>query len=210
MVCDAPDNLPFSAASERNKGPILEHLRRHFANVVDVLEIGSGTGQHAVYFAANLPRLRWQPSDRAEHLPALAARIASAGSPNLATPIALDVTVVPWLVSSVGAIFSANTLHIMSWLAVEACFEGIGRVLKPGGMLVVYGPFRYAGDYTSASNRAFDQDLKRRDPDSGIRDFEAVDALAQRQGLVLAADHAMPANNQLLAWRRAQRPAQRG
>jgi SAM-dependent methyltransferase len=203
MRRDASDGLPFSAACERNKAPILAHLRRHFANATSVLEIGSGTGQHAVYFSAQLPHLRWQASDRAEHLVVLAARIAAQGSANLVPPIALDVTVGPWPAASFTAAFSANTLHIMDWQAVEACFAGIGRALTPGGVLAMYGPFRYAGQYTSASNRAFDQDLKRHDAASGIRDFEAVDSLAQQHRLALVSDHPMPANNQLLVWRRA-------
>jgi SAM-dependent methyltransferase len=203
MRGDATEGLPFSAACERNKVPILEQLRQHFASAVDVLEIGSGTGQHAVYFAAQLPHLRWQPSERAEYLPALAARIAAARLANLSVPIALDVTSGMWPAASFTAAFSANTLHIMDWDAVEASFVGIGKVLAPGGVLAVYGPFRYAGRYTSDSNRAFDLDLKRRDPASGVRDFEAVDGLARQYRLALVADHAMPANNQLLVWRRA-------
>jgi SAM-dependent methyltransferase len=206
MFRDVPEVLPFSAACERNKGPILEHLRRHFASAIDVLEIGSGTGQHATYFAAHLPHLRWQASERAEHLSALAARLAAEPAPNLADPIALDVTVGPWPAMRFSAVFSANTLHIMDWHAVEQCVAGIGKVLAPGGLLAVYGPFRYGGRYTSASNRAFDQDLKHRDPASGIRDFEAVDSLARQHRLALVADHAMPANNQLLVWRRAIDP----
>jgi SAM-dependent methyltransferase len=206
MRRDAPEGLPFSAACERNKGPILEHLRRHLAGAVDVLEIGSGTGQHAVYFAAHLPHLRWQASERPENLPVLTARLAAEPSPNLAGAIALDVAAGPWPAARFSAVFSANTLHIMDWRAVQACFAGIGDALVPGGLLAVYGPFRYGGEYTSASNRAFDQDLKRRDPASGIRDFEAVDSLARHHQLALVADHAMPANNQLLVWRRVVEP----
>jgi SAM-dependent methyltransferase len=117
-------------------------------------------------------------------------------------PIVLDVQSDPWPVESVDGVFSANTLHIMDWGSVGHFFRGIGQVLQPGGTLCVYGPFRYGGRFTTDSNAAFDRDLKARDPASGIRDFEAVNALAARQGLKLSADHAMPANNQLLAWRR--------
>jgi cyclopropane fatty-acyl-phospholipid synthase-like methyltransferase len=195
--------LPFSEACERNKGPILDILRDVFAAARHVLEIGSGTGQHAVWFARHLPHLQWQPSDRATELPGLRQRIASEGPPNLLEAVDLDVQVTPWPASPADAVFSANTLHIMGWPGVEAFFAGIGTVLKAdGATLAVYGPFRYGGDYTSASNAAFDGWLKRRDPASGIRDFEAVDALARASGLTLAADHAMPANNQLLVWRR--------
>jgi len=195
-------SLAFSEACERNKEPILEILRAEFADRRLVLEIGAGTGQHAVHFARHLPHLRWRPTDRPEWLADLAARIAAEGPDNLEAPVALDVND-PWPSWSVDAVFSANTLHIMSRPEVESFFAGIGRVLAPDGALAVYGPFRYGGAFTSQSNAAFDSSLRRRDPASGIRDFEAVDVLARGQGLRLAADHAMPANNQLLVWRRA-------
>lgn len=194
--------LPFSEACERNKGPILAVLREALAESTSVLEIGSGTGQHAVHFARQLLHLDWQPTDRGEYLPSLAARIALEGPPNLRSPVELDVDGRNWPFGGMDAVFSANTLHIMSWSTVASFFEGIGRVLLQGGLLLVYGPFRYDGAFTSASNAAFDADLRSRDPASGIRDFEAVDALARTQGLCLVKDHAMPANNQLLAWRR--------
>lgn len=194
--------LPFSEACERNKGPILEILTEAFAGSTRVLEIGSGTGQHAVHFAAGLPHLEWQPSDRAEYLPGLAARIAEEGPPNLRAPLVLDVTQSDWPAAGCDAVFSANTLHIMSWPEVVAFFAGLGRVLSRDAVVAVYGPFRYGGAYTSASNAAFDQSLRVRDPASGIRDFEAVNELAQAQGLALRADHRMPANNQLLVWER--------
>lgn len=167
-----------------------------------MLEIGSGTGQHAVFFARALPHLLWQPSDRAEWLPALRARIAQEGPENLAAPIELDVTWAPWPIFDADTIYSANTLHIMAWQEVEAFFAGVGRTLAKAAhrTLAVYGPFKYRGAFTTPSNAAFDESLKSRDPASGIRDFEAVDALARAQGLVLSADHAMPANNQLLVW----------
>jgi cyclopropane fatty-acyl-phospholipid synthase-like methyltransferase len=195
--------LPFSEACERNKGPILDILRDAFAPARRVLEIGSGTGQHAVWFARHLTHLQWQPTDRATELPGLRERIADEGTPNLLAPVELDVLVTPWPAPPADAVFSANTLHIMGWPGVEAFFAGIATVLaEDGATLAVYGPFRYRGSYTSPSNAAFDDWLKRRDPASGIRDFEAVDALARAAGLTLAADHAMPANNQLLVWRR--------
>ncbi len=194
--------LPFSEACERNKDPILDVLRDALADAGDVLEIGSGTGQHAVHFARHLPHLAWQPTDRAEHLPGLAARIALEGSVNLRRPVALDVTQTSWPVDRADAVFSANTLHIMSWPEVGCLLTGVGRVLPTGGMLAVYGPFRYGGCYTSMSNEQFDLGLRQRDPASGIRDFEAVDALARDRGLALLTDRAMPANNQLIMWRR--------
>ncbi len=194
--------LMHSEACERNKGPILGILRGAFAASRTVLEIGSGTGQHAVHFAAHLPHLKWQPTELEEHLPGLAQRIRLEGSPNLCSPIALDVREDPWDVPRVDAAFSANTLHIMAWSAVQDFFRGVGAALKGPGVLCVYGPFRYRGDYTSPSNAEFDAYLKARDPASGIRDFEALDALAGAQGLTLAADHAMPANNRTLVWHR--------
>ncbi|HEY4772331.1 MAG TPA: DUF938 domain-containing protein [Steroidobacteraceae bacterium] len=194
--------LLFSEACERNKDPILQVLRGAFARSSQVLEIGSGTGQHAVHFAHHLPHLRWRPSDTAEHLDSLRARIVAEGTPNLALPVLLDVRAHPWPVSDADGVFSANTLHIMSWEAVQEFFSGVGRVLKSGGVLSVYGPFRYAGRYTSESNAHFDVHLRERDPVSGIRDFEAVDALARKEGLELDSDHDMPANNRTLVWRR--------
>jgi SAM-dependent methyltransferase len=193
--------LPFSDACERNKGPILEVLRTAFAGSTRVVEIGSGTGQHAVHFARHLPHLQWQPTDRAEHLPGLAARIAAEGPPNLASAVELHVLAEPWPAVRGDAVFSANTLHIMSWPAVEAFFAGLPRILDTGGVLAIYGPFKYGGRFTTDSNAAFDAMLRERDPESGLRDFEAVDALAEAAGLKLAADHSMPANNQLLVWR---------
>jgi SAM-dependent methyltransferase len=194
--------LPFSEACERNKGPILDVLRSAFATSWRVLEIGAGTGQHAVHFSRHLPHLTWHPTDRVEYLPGLAARVAEEGGANLRAPVALDVTQPDWPDFAADAIYSANTLHIMSWPEVEAFFRGVGRVLPDGGVLAIYGPFRYLGRYTAESNASFDRSLRERDPASGIRDFEAVDSLAATQGLERAADHAMPANNQLLVWKR--------
>ena len=194
--------LAVSEACERNKGPILEVLSGALAASRAVLEIGSGTGQHAVHFARHLPHLRWQPTERAAELAPLAERIALEGPANLAAAIELDVRVHPWPVVSCDAVFSANTLHIMAWEAVEDFFRGVGRALGAPGVLCVYGPFRYRGGYTSDSNAEFDRFLRRRDPASGLRDFEALTSLAGAQGLELAAEHAMPANNQTLVWRR--------
>jgi SAM-dependent methyltransferase len=203
----APD-LPFSAACERNKGPILGYLRTALASAHTVLEIGSGTGQHAVHFAGSLPHLRWQPSDLAPNLPLLHARLEAEGGANLLPPIALDVHARPWGVGPYDAVFTANTLHIVDMAGVEGFFAGVGEVLQAGGTLCVYGPFRYGGAFTTASNAAFDAELRARDPASGIRDFELVTTLAAAQGLAIVADHSMPANNQLLHFRRASgRPA---
>jgi len=195
--------LTSSEACERNKGPILALLRGELAASRTVLEIGSGTGQHAVYFAPHLPQLQWQPTEVAAQLPELAARIRLEGSANLRAPLPLDVGERPWTVPGADAVFSANTLHITSWERVRDFFRGVGALLTAPGVLCVYGPFRYRGAYTSDSNAEFDRFLKGRDPLSGIRDFEALDALAQAEGLTLAADHDMPANNRTLVWRRA-------
>jgi SAM-dependent methyltransferase len=199
--------LPFSEACERNKAPILEVLQRWLGRQAGfVLEIGAGTGQHAVHFARHLPRLSWQPTEQPENLAALAARAALEGSSNLLAPLALEVGQAVWPCESdsVDAVFTANTLHIVSWPQVKALFRGVGRVLRDDGLLVVYGPFRYGGQFTSHSNAVFDETLRVRDSAGGIRDFEAVDALAAAGGLRLVEDCAMPANNQTLVWRRAR------
>lgn len=192
---------PYSPACERNRGPILEVLRRHFAQVRHALEIGSGSGQHAVHFATAMPWLSWQCSDRAEHLAGIGLWLDEAGLPNTPAPLELDVAG-RWPLQRFDAVFSANTLHIMDWTAVEALFRGVGAALKDNATLVIYGPFNYGGDFSSDSNREFEQWLKARDPASGIRDFEAVDALARGIGMRLVEDNAMPANNRCLVWRR--------
>lgn len=192
---------PFAPACERNRGPILEVLREYFSDRRRVLEIASGTGQHAVHFAPAFPDAVWQTSDVEENLPGIRAWLDEAALPNLPAPLTLDVTG-EWPEARFDAIFSANSLHIMPWSAVERFFEGVGRVLEPGGILAVYGPFNYHGTFTTDSNREFDGWLKQRSALSGIRDFEAVDRLAQGIGCTLLEDHTMPANNRLLVWRR--------
>jgi cyclopropane fatty-acyl-phospholipid synthase-like methyltransferase len=194
-----------SEACERNKEPLLAVLREELAGCQQLLEIGSGSGQHAVHFAAHLPRLTWQPSELPENLAPLAERIRAAQLRNLRAPLALDVRVRPWRMAAADAVFSANTLHIIAWQAVQQFFDGVGALLASPGVLCVYGPFRFRGRHTSDSNAAFDAYLRERDPLSGVRDFEALDALAHAQGLKFSADHAMPANNRTLVWRRAGR-----
>ena len=196
---------PYSPSCDRNRAPILAVLREHFATRHDVLEIGSGTGQHAVHFAAAMPWLRWQCSDIADNLPGIRLWLDEAALPNTPAPIELDVARGPWPAQTFDAVFSANSLHIMGRADVEALLNGLDAVLAPHATLVVYGPFNYGGDYTSDSNREFDGWLKARDPRSAIRDFEAVDALARAIGLRLHADVAMPANNRCLVWRRDKR-----
>jgi SAM-dependent methyltransferase len=192
--------LPSSAACERNKDPILEVLRTRFADRTQVLEIGSGTGQHAVHFARALEHLTWHPTEQLTYLPDLAERVKLEGSPNLRAPTLLDVRQTVWPVRSVDAVFTANTLHIMSWPEVLTLYQGVGGVLAPGGVFCVYGPFRYDGRYTSESNREFDLMLQERDPKSGLRDIQAITMLALQYGMRLDADHDLPANNRLLVF----------
>ena len=196
------DTKPFSPACERNRDPILEVLRKHFGACGSVLEVGSGTGQHAVHFAAALPWLSWQCADLAPQLPGIRRWLDEAGLRNTPPPLALDVCG-RWPTGPYDAVFSANILHIVGWPEVEAFFAGVGRVLGPAGMLVVYGPFNTNGTFTSTSNRDFDASLKARDPRSGIRDAEAIHALAAQLGLHAVDDVAMPANNRCFVWRRA-------
>ncbi len=192
---------PYSPACDRNKDAILDTLRSHFADRRQVLEIGSGTGQHAVHFAAALPHLVWQTSDRADYLPGIRQWLAEAGLPNTPPPLALDVGG-PWPSARFDAVFSANTLHIMGWDEVQAFFAKLPGILTADAHLSIYGPFHYGGQSTSASNAEFDAALKADDPRRGIRDFEAVDALAREQGFRLVEDRAMPANNRCLNWQR--------
>jgi cyclopropane fatty-acyl-phospholipid synthase-like methyltransferase len=190
-----------SDAAERNKEPILQVIEPLLSQTRRVLEIGSGTGTHALFFSSRMPHLTWQPTDTGEYLPALRQRLQREGGRNLLPVVELDVR--NWAVAEeVDAIYSANTLHIMSWSSVQDFFRGVGHALSKNGLLCIYGPFRYGDRYTSDSNAKFDQFLQNRNPDSGLRDAHAVDRLARDQGLELTADQAMPANNQLRVWRR--------
>lgn len=194
------EKRPYSVACERNRDPILGVLREHFGDRRHVLEIGSGTGQHAVHFAAALPQLTWQTSDLDSNLPGIRLWLEGSGLSNLPPPIALEVTG-PWPDARFDAIFTANTLHIMSWPEVRALFAALPQVLTADAVLAVYGPFNYAGRFTSESNASFDAWLKQRSPHSGIRDFAAVDELARSIGFALVEDRSMPANNRTLVWR---------
>lgn len=194
--------MSFSQAAENNKEPIARVLGEAFADVQEVLEIGSGTSQHAVYFGQRLPHLIWQPSDLESNLADIRARLAAEAPANVLPPIALDVAMPVWPVTDMDGVFSANAVHIMPWEHVIHMFHGIGRIMRRRATLCLYGPFKYNGGFTTPSNAQFDLWLKQRDPLSGVRDFEDVDALARAINLRLVADHAMPANNQLLVWRR--------
>ena len=196
-------NKQYSAACERNREPILAILQPLFAKPVKVLEIGSGTGQHAVYFGEHLPHVTWQTSDLADNHPSILAWMEEARLPNVLAPLTLDVSASDWQTGQYDAIFSANTCHIMAWPQVEQMFAGFPQIMRDGGLVCLYGPFNYEGKFTSGSNAAFDASLRAQAPHRGIRDFEAVDALAQRAGLRLLADNAMPAHNRLLVWQRS-------
>jgi hypothetical protein len=183
---------PFSEASERNRDPILAILKRVFKQTRQVLEIGSGTGQHAAYFSAALPHLAWQASDRAENLPGI--RLWGVD------PIELDVDG-KWPEIEADAVFSANTVHIMSWPQVERMFGEIGRIASVR-TFCLYGPFNYGGRHTSESNARFDAILRGRDPASGLRDVEEIMETGRKAGLRLVEDNPMPANNRLLVFAR--------
>ena len=192
---------PFSDACERNRDPILAALRSHFSDRERVLEIGSGTGQHAVHFAQKMQTLRWQSSDRAENLPGIRAWLDEAVLPNTPAPIEFDVNG-DWPTEIFDGIFSANTLHIMSWPEVETLFRKLPSISTPDAKLAIYGPFNYGGQFTSDSNAAFDRSLKSRGAHMGIRDFEAANTLASMAQFALIDDVPMPANNHLFVWQR--------
>ncbi|CAM2997621.1 MULTISPECIES: DUF938 domain-containing protein [unclassified Pseudoalteromonas] len=192
---------PFSQACENNKGPILEVLKTVFNKTESVLEIGSGTGQHSVFFAEQLPHLQWYTSDRHINHEGINLWLKEANLTNLHGPLELDLNYA-WPVNNVDAIYTANTFHIVSWQLVEQFFKGVSTHLVSQGVVCIYGPFKYQGQFTSASNEEFDRFLTQRDPFSGIRDFEAIEQLATQAGLTLISDTAMPANNQLLVFKR--------
>jgi SAM-dependent methyltransferase len=191
---------PYAESCEKNKGPILAVLKEIFAERKRVLEIASGTGQHAVYFGSELPHLIWQPSELARNLAGIQAWLDEAQLPNVLAPLAIDVNDAHWPVAAVDAIFNANTVHIISWPEVERLFAHIARAIEPGGYVCLYGPYNYGGNFTSESNARFDAWLKARDPNSGVRDFEAVNRLAATHGLNLLHDIEMPSNNRILVW----------
>ena len=194
---------PHAPSTEKNREPILAVLREVFADLRLVLEVGSGTGQHAIHFGAQLPHLTWQTSDRPDFLPGIRAWLAEAALPNVLPPCEFDV-LDQWPNGRYDAVYSANTLHIMSWEAVEAFFAGLPTVLAQGGLLFIYGPFMVEGRHISESNAAFDQSLREKAPHQGVRDVSAVDALARQSGLELVEQRAMPSNNFVLLWRMSE------
>lgn len=188
----------FSPACERNQEPILAHLKTYLSNAVNVLEIGSGTGQHAVYFGRHLPHVRWQTSDRAENHPSIRAWINEDGDERVLDPLTLDVGSDEWPTQKYDAVFTANTCHIMHWDDVNRMFAGVSQLLADDGFFIIYGPFNYGGQFTSLSNREFDVALKSQAAHRGIRDIEAMQELATQNQLGLQQDLTMPANNRLL------------
>lgn len=193
-------DLPFSDACERNKAPILRELQQLLPGRGHVLEIGAGTGQHAVHFAPHFRQLSWQPTERPEHVKGLNARIRQQGGANVLPALELDVRGA-WPDHHYAAAYSSNTAHIMSMEEVSAMFAGVGARLSRGGVFCLYGPFNLDGGYTSRSNEEFDRGLRERDPAMGLRDVEALGALARHNGLGLEARRELPANNQLLVFR---------
>ena len=192
---------PFAESCAENQQSILEVLRKEFADIQQVLEIGSGTGQHAIFFARALPHLIWQTSDLTEHHTGINAWLTDENLDNTRAPLDLNVEINTWPEQEFDGIFSANTVHIMGWPEVEKMFAGIGQVLLPGGRFCLYGPFNYDGRFTSESNAKFDEWLKNRDPKSGVRDVADLTLLAEKAGLRLTEDYEMPANNRILVWR---------
>jgi len=193
--------LPYSEACERNKAPILERLLHLLPPKGRVLEIGSGTGQHLVYFAPRFPGLSWQPTEQADQLDGLGARIREEGSLNILPPIELDV-LQAWPNRFYDAVYSSNTSHIMAWREVGRMFAGVGERLRAGAAFLIYGPFNENGQFTADSNAEFDRQLRQRDPEMGLRDIEALASLAKSHQMSLENQAGLPANNQLLVFRK--------
>jgi len=193
---------PFSDACEENKQPILNIIKGYFLATDNVLEIGSGTGQHAVYFAEHLPETIWHCSDVPIYHPGIQEWLAEYSGSNIKGPYELDVSQAHWSITQVAGMFSANTTHIMSWTNVQQLFKGVGSILASKGHFCLYGPFNYNGQYTSSSNANFDRYLKQRDPLSGIRDFNELQKLAIQANLSFIHDHEMPVNNRILVWQK--------
>ena len=193
---------PHAPASERNRQPILEIINIEFGDCESVLEIGSGTGQHAVYFAEAMPRLTWQTSDLAENHQGIRSCIADSGLQNIGDPILLDVEHADGVDGEYDGVFSANTAHIMGIKAVSCMFNVVGRLLSPAGVFCLYGPFNQDGEFTSESNERFDQSLRSQDPQMGIRDLEELDCFAGKTAMQRERLYAMPANNLIAVWRK--------
>ncbi|MDG2502425.1 MAG: DUF938 domain-containing protein [Porticoccaceae bacterium] len=194
---------PFSQACINNRAPIADVLERVFADKRDILEIGSGTGQHAVWFASKMPHLCWQTSDQVQNHSGICQWLDECSLPNLLAPIPLNVLKDAWPNRYYDGIYSANTAHIMPWEAVVAMFSGVGERLLSNGVFCLYGPMKYMGELSAQSNVQFDRMLKQQSPHQGIREFHDINRLALKAGLVLLEDLAMPANNRFLVWQKA-------
>lgn len=192
----------FSPACERNSHPILLYLESYLQSAKTVLEIGSGTGQHAVFFAEHLPHLTWQTSDRLENHSSILAWQAEYAGTNVVAPLELDVSCSAWPEQQYDAVFTANTCHIMAWQEVQTMLQAVATVVPKNGLFIVYGPFNYGGEFTSASNADFDANLKAQAAHMGIRDQERMLQEAALHGLILLDDHAMPAHNRLLVFKK--------
>ena len=192
----------FSQAADNNKTPILDVLKDWLKPGASVLEIGSGSGQHAIHFSQALSNIQWLPSDRPAVQSLLQHNAKKYGSSNLLVPITLDLAEPEWPASQIDAVYSANVLHIVSTDLGETMMKGAARCLQAGGLFILYGPFRYQGTFTTPSNAEFDDWLRVRDPNSGIRDFEWVDDLARAGDLILQEDRSMPANNRCLVFQK--------
>lgn len=192
------EDLPVAPACLRNQQPIAELLQQEIADHSVVLELGSGTGQHAWYITEQIPTLIWQPSDLSESIPAINAWRAKSSQDNFLPPLVLDITQDLWPVKQVDAVFSANLVHYVGWPKVRAMMSGIARVLRDQGLALFYGPFNYDGQFTSDGNESLDACLRDRDPESGIKDFEQIVLAARKEKLRLVKDIEMPANNRML------------
>ena len=193
----------YAPAAERNRGPILEVLRRYVSDHARVLEVASGTGQHAAFFAAGLPETRWMPSEAdPTALASIAGWAESEGTSNVDEPVLLDAAAERWPVDTFDVVYCANLVHIAPWSCCLGLLRGAGRHLAPGGILVLYGPFKVNGRHTSASNVAFDRSLRTQDPRWGVRDLNDVEAHAHEQGLRLIEREDLPANNLIVVFQR--------
>lgn len=202
-----PDARLHAPATERNREPIAQVLERELPAAGLVLEIASGTGEHAAYFAARFPNLEWLPSDPdRDALASIAAWSAQAGCPNLRQPLQLDAAAPVWPVERADALLCVNMVHISPWEATLGLLAGAARLLPPGAPLILYGPYFRSGVESAPSNLAFDAQLRTRNPQWGIRTLEAVDAAAVEAGLARTSLVEMPANNLMLAYRRQPRP----
>ncbi len=195
-------NKPYAESCDQNRNAILDVIEPLLLNSSSLLEIGSGTGQHAVYFTEKLPHIIWNTSDRAENLEGIKLWLSDADNENLPAPIELDVKQKSWPEITIDTVFTANTCHIMNQQSVEIMITQAGELIPAGGQLIIYGPFNYNQKYTSPSNEKFDQWLKQRDAESAIRNFEDLNELARQAGLNLVSDYEMPANNRILHWRK--------